>query len=236
MGKPGNKKKPYGKKKIVYTMENSEDSYGSKVEETEALFMGLDTQASNSDSYVEVEVDLRVELVSAFEELEKCKKKNKQSSHIISELESQLLDAKRIEEDLNMQFNRRIQESDRFEKEIIQCKKNIDEGSIKSKFENSSRIIDDILNNQRSSSDRSGLGFNKEKKPECFFFTNQGGNKKIYVEALKSPVKKRESEKHALNSQDKNINNMVPKRPNKYLRIFLGHYYSCNNFVHKSLN
>ena len=31
--------------------------------------MGLDTQASNSDSDVEGEVDLRVELVSALEEL-----------------------------------------------------------------------------------------------------------------------------------------------------------------------
>ena len=29
---------------------------------------------------------------------------------------------------------------------------------------------------------------------------------------------------------------MVPKRPNRYLQIFLGHYYSCDNFGHKSLN
>ena len=32
MGKPRNKKKTYGKKKIVYTMEDSEDSDGSEVE------------------------------------------------------------------------------------------------------------------------------------------------------------------------------------------------------------
>ena len=57
-------------------------------------------------------------------------------------------------------------------------------------FENSSRIIDDILNSQRESSDRSGLGFNKENKLECLSFTNQGGNKKIYAQALKSPVRK----------------------------------------------
>ena len=37
--------------------------------------MGLDTQASNSDSDVEGEVDLRAKLVNAFEELEKCRKK-----------------------------------------------------------------------------------------------------------------------------------------------------------------
>ena len=76
-GKPGNKKKPYGKKKIVYTMEDSEDSHGSEVEETEVLFMGLDSQASNSDLDVEGEVDLRAELVGTLEELDKCRKKNR---------------------------------------------------------------------------------------------------------------------------------------------------------------
>ena len=55
-------------------MEDSEDSEGSEVEETEVLFMGLDTQASNSDSDMEGEVDLRDELVSSLEELEKCRK------------------------------------------------------------------------------------------------------------------------------------------------------------------
>ena len=112
-GKLGNKKKPYGNKKIVYTMEDNEDSDGSEVEETDVLFMGLDTQTSNSDSDIEGEVDLRDEIVSSLEELEKCRKKNRQSNIIISQLEAQLLDAKKIEEDLNLQLERRIQESEK---------------------------------------------------------------------------------------------------------------------------
>ena len=52
----------------------------------------------------------------------------------------------------------------RLEEEITQFKKKLDEGSIKSKFENSSRILDDILSSQRPSGDRSGLGFVKEKR------------------------------------------------------------------------
>ena len=52
-GKPRNKKKPYEKRKIVYTIEDSEDLDGSEVEETEVLFMGLYTQASNSDLDIE---------------------------------------------------------------------------------------------------------------------------------------------------------------------------------------
>ena len=107
-------------------MEDSEDLHGSEVEETEVLFMRLDTQASNSDSYLEGEIDLRAQLVRSLEELKKCRKKNWQSNIIISQLESQLLDAKRIEEDLNLQLKIRIQESERVEEEIIQFKKNID--------------------------------------------------------------------------------------------------------------
>ena len=59
-GKTRNKKKSYEKKKIVYSMEDSEDVDTSEDEETEILFMGIDTQASNSDSNVEGEVNLRV--------------------------------------------------------------------------------------------------------------------------------------------------------------------------------
>ena len=65
-------------------MEDNEDWDGSEFEETKVLFMGLDTQASNSDSNVEGEVYLRAELVSALEELEKCKKKNIESNLVIN--------------------------------------------------------------------------------------------------------------------------------------------------------
>ena len=41
-------------------MEDSEYVDTSEDEETEILFMGVDTRASNSDSNVEGEVDLRV--------------------------------------------------------------------------------------------------------------------------------------------------------------------------------
>ena len=50
----------------------------------------------------------------------------------------------------------------------MQFKRNLDEEVIKSKFENSSRILDEILSSQRPSGDRSGLGFIKEKKQRVF--------------------------------------------------------------------
>ena len=82
----------------------------------------------------------------------------------------------------------------------------------------------------------SGLGFIKEKKPKGFPITNQEGSKKRYAEVLKTPAKKEGSKKATLISQDKNRNNIAPKRPNRYLQIFLGHFFSCNNFGNKSLN
>ena len=79
-------------------------------------------------------MDLRDELVSALEELDKSRKKNKQSNLIINQLEAQLLEAQKVEKDLNLQLKQRIQESEKLVEEITQFKRNLDEGSIKSKF------------------------------------------------------------------------------------------------------
>ena len=151
-------------------------------------------------------------------------------------MESQLLDAKKVEEDLNLLLKRRIHESEKIVEEILQFRRNLNGGSIKSKFENSSRILDDILSSQRPSSDRYVLGFVKEKNPEIFPVTNQEGSKKSYAEVIKTPAKKEGSKKVGLISQDKNRNNTTSRRPNRYLQIFLGQCYSCNNFGHKALN
>ena len=92
------------------------------------------------------------------------------------------------------------------------------------------------MSRQRPSSDRYGLGFIKEKNSESFSVTNQEGSKKSYAEVLRTRTKKERSKKAGLISQDKNRSNLAPKRPNRYLHIFLGHCFACNNFGHKALN
>ena len=92
------KKKFKKKKKNFYSKEDSED---------EILFMGTVTQASEDDSDVEGEVDLKVELISALEELRKSRMKNKslkeklskdkESTQMIIDVKKQLQEAKRIE-------------------------------------------------------------------------------------------------------------------------------------------
>ena len=107
-----------------------------------------------------------------------------------------------------------MQESEKLEEEIIQFKKNLYEEAMKSKFEGSSKALDDILNNQIPSNDKSRLGY----RPNYYSFTNQSGNNKIYAARLKSPVKKEESNKSIPNSHDKNWINVMPKKPmtNRY--------------------
>ena len=77
--------------------------------------MGVDTQVQNGESDEESEVDLKTELISALKEIEKWKRKNKQPNHAIRELETQRLEAKRIEEDLNLQLKKGKQEYEKLE-------------------------------------------------------------------------------------------------------------------------
>ena len=53
------------------------------------------------------------------------------------------------------------------------------------------------MSSQRTLSDKSGLGFIKEKKLESFHVTNQEGSKKIYASVLKTLAKREGSKKQA---------------------------------------
>ena len=68
-------------------------------------------------------------------------------------MKTQLQEAKKIEEHLDLQLKKRIQESERIEEDIMHLRKKIYEGYIKSKFESSSNNLDDILSSQRPSRD-----------------------------------------------------------------------------------
>ena len=69
--------------------------------------MGVDNQAQNGESHEEGKVDLKDELISALEELEKCRINNQKLKHVIIDLETQLIEDKRSEEDLNLQLKRK---------------------------------------------------------------------------------------------------------------------------------
>ena len=130
-------------------------------------------------------MDIEAQYMAVVDEIEKCRKMNRvlkeklskyqeETNQIIMELKNQLQEAKKTEEDLVVLVKERNQDSEKLEKEIIQLKKGVDEKYITSKFENNSRILDDILSSQRPSNGKTGLGYDKVKKMEYSSITNQG--------------------------------------------------------------
>ena len=111
----------------------------------------------------------------------------------------------------------------------------MDEESIKSNIEISSNTLDEILSVQRPSSDKYGIGFDKEKKPGYSSFTNEDGNKRNYATALKRLIKKEESKKSVPLLQ-KIV--MIPRgrMTSRHQQLFLGNCYTYNNFGHIARN
>ena len=97
---------------------------------------------------------------------------------MIIDLNNQVQDVKRTEKQSILKGQKRTQEYENIEEDIMHLRKKQYEESIKSKIENISRTLDEILSFQISSSNKYGLGFDKEKKPEYSCCTNQDGNKK----------------------------------------------------------
>ena len=89
--------------------------------------------------------------------------KNKDAERMIADLKNQVLEVERDENKLEQQLKKRIQEYEKLEQDIIHLIKKLDEEYIKSRFENNSRTLDEILSFQRPSSNKSRLVFDKER-------------------------------------------------------------------------
>ena len=62
------------------------------------------------------------------------------------------------------------------EEEVTLLRNNRDEETIKTKFENSSKILYDVLRSQKPSNDKTGLGYDNERQLECSSLTNRERN------------------------------------------------------------
>jgi hypothetical protein len=81
------------------------------------------------------------------------------SFETIFHLKTQIEEAKRIEELLKIQINEKEDSCCKLEAEIVDLRKKVEKSN---KFLNSSRILDEILESQRPSRDKSGLGYKGE--------------------------------------------------------------------------
>ena len=116
--------------------------------------------------------------------------KNKNAERMIIDLKNQVLEIERVENNLEQLLKKKIQESERLEQDIMHLRKKLDEEYIKSRYENNSRTSYETISVQRPSSDKSGLGFDKEKKPGYSSCINQDENKIRYVFVLTSQIKR----------------------------------------------
>ena len=105
---------------------------------------------------------------------------------IMSSMKQKIQEANRIEEKLEESLREKQLICEKMEAELIHLRKELDTKFVKKKYENSSKILDEIITAQRNPSNKNGLGYSKKE--------NQVGPKS-YATALRSTVKKEEEEK-----------------------------------------
>jgi hypothetical protein len=166
-------------KKNFFTKEDisSSDEYEVSDSETgRVLFMAVsdsdkeDSEEAYEEEIEEAEVDFREELMSAIEVIKREKKKNKklqveidkkkdtqELKQMITKVKIQIEEDKRIEEALKEQLEGKGRIIGNLEAEIVTLRKDIQKRNMK----NSSKVLDDIINIQKSYLDNSGLGYNQ---------------------------------------------------------------------------
>jgi hypothetical protein len=153
------------------------------------------------------------------------------SFETIIHLKTQIEEAKRVEELLKNQINEKEESCDKLEAEVVDLRKKVEKSN---KFLNSSQILDEILESQRSPCDKSGLGYKEEAT-----HVEASTSKKHEV----SPSKKEDNVEKQPSTQGKeNFKRTkqgrhqeaifgTPKQ--RYESIFHGHCYSCSEYGHK---
>jgi hypothetical protein len=153
------------------------------------------------------------------------------SFETIVHLKTQIEEAKRIEELLKNQINEKEESCCKLEVEIVDLRKKVEKSN---KFLNSSLILNEILEIQRSPYDKSGLRYKKEtthaeastsKKHEVI------PSKKEDNVAKQPSTQGKENFKRIKQGRDQESILGTPKK--KYESVFYGHCYSCNRYGHK---
>jgi hypothetical protein len=185
-------------------------------------------------------------LKNEIEEHKKVDDEISKSIEVNVHLKTQVEEAKRIEELLKNQVNEKEESCHNLEVEFVDLIKKVEKSN---KFLNSSTILNEILDSQRSPNDKSGLGYKKEathveastsKKHEVSPSLSKYGNNVAIQPSTqgKESFKRTKQERRQeviLTSQRKfkAPSRWTPKQ--RYENVFHGQCYSCNEYGHKSL-
>jgi hypothetical protein len=135
---------------------------------------------------------------------------------------------------LKNQINEKEESCHKLEAEVVDIRKKVEKSN---KFLNSSQILNEILESQRSPNDKSGLGYKKEathvesstsKKHEASPSKNEDNVSTQHKQSFKI-TKQGRLQEAIFTSQRK----WAPKQ--RYESVFHGQCYSCNEYGHKAL-
>jgi hypothetical protein len=154
------------------------------------------------------------------------------SFETIVHLKTQIEEAKRIEELLKIQINEKEESCCKLEAEIVDLRKKVEKSN---KFLNSSRILDEILESQRSSCDKSGLGYKGE---DTHAEVSTSKKHEVNLSKKEDNVAKQPStqgkENFKIIKQGRHQEAILGTPKKRYESIFHGHCYSCNGYGHKA--
>jgi hypothetical protein len=188
----------------------------------------------------EQEESSKTQLVEKEEEITRLKNEKEdmkvedeisKSFETIVHLKTQIEEAKRVEELLKNQINEKEESCHKLEAEIVDLRKKVEKSN---KFLNSSRILDEILESQRSPCDKSGLGYKKETTHAEASTSKEhevSPSKKEDNVAKQPSTQGKENFKRTKQGRHQEAILGTPKQ--RYESVFHGHCYSCNGYGHK---
>ena len=88
--------------------------------------------------------------------------KEKEMKKIMSNLKHQIQEVSRIKERLEKSLKEKQLICERMEAILVHLRKFIDEKFIQIRYENSSKILDEIVTTQRNPSNKNGIGYSQE--------------------------------------------------------------------------
>jgi hypothetical protein len=125
----------------------------------------------------------------------------------------------------------------------------------KKNMQNSSKVLDDIINSKKSHLDKSRLGYNQTEKGSSSKTTEQETNQKSYAETIKEdrkiykedymdtpPPRRFRFQNQQPTDRPQEEEGFIRAPPllksstSRYQTIFFGLCYACNNFRHKVVN
>jgi hypothetical protein len=273
------KHKKYNKKKsLVANNDNSSEDTDSdsSCEDKANDFMLMakedhDNKSTGSDdNEEEAVVDLEGELISALEEIDRLRSKNRKLKQLLTQFEKdskkpdedfallkvELEEAKKIEDILKQQLSEKKLRCEALEEEIVKTRKEMEKfkglyhqnlPSIKASEE-----LTSILNQQRNSKLKAGLGYEEgsssdhPSNTESIKFvksSNIDNSHSVETKKENQPSRWNERKNPRTEFVDQKVYRHERNRPpqrrqtfSRYKNFFYGYCFFCSNFGHKAIN